>query len=65
MRNNFKLYFDSRKDAKIFMLSMPSYDVSYLKDFILHEEFRIDLRKSTLEVRTMLTQEEFTNKYMN
>ena len=63
MKNTFKLYFDCRKDAQIFMLALPNHYVSPKKDFILHTEYRMDLYKRQLDVTSVLTETEFNNNF--
>ena len=65
MKNNFKLYFETLKEAKLFMLSLPYHFISENKRFIIASDYRIDLYKTNLEVMSNLTETEFRTKFIN
>jgi len=65
--NNFQLHFGKKKDAILFMDSLPANRKT--KKTIINDNFRIVLRhlkfvrSATLDVETKLTEQEFRNLY--
>jgi hypothetical protein len=65
--NIFKLHFDNKKDATIFMDSLPANRKT--KKTVINDNCRIDLRhlkfvrSAVLDVETKLTEQEFRNLY--
>jgi hypothetical protein len=53
----FKLYFDSKKDAKLFMKLLPSN--ARTEKVVIGNSFRVDLYKNILEVESNIPQHEF------
>jgi len=64
MKSSFTLYFDSKKNAQVNMLSMPADYISDKKDISIGSDFMIVLNKKTLIVRTRMTRTEFIQKYI-
>jgi hypothetical protein len=59
--NKFKLEFETKADAKLFMKFAPAtYKTSKL---VINNNYRIDLYKNILEVETELTENEFRNLF--